>query len=100
MNGVTPSPWTSKSSAVAESGIPGEARLVRHHGRNTQAGSFTRLANGTLDDATAPAERFAETPKGPRKYKVHLVRYADDFLITGTSKELLRDQVQPLVVTS
>ena len=29
--------------------------------------------------------------------KVHLVRYADDFLITGTSKELLRDQVQPLV---
>ena len=29
--------------------------------------------------------------------KVHLVRSADDFLITGTSKELLRDQVQPLV---
>ena len=29
--------------------------------------------------------------------KVHLVRYADDFLITGTSKGLLRDQVQPLV---
>ena len=26
-----------------------------------------------------------------------MVRYADDFLITGTSKELLRDQVQPLV---
>ena len=37
------------------------------------------------------------TPKRQRKYKVHLVRYADDFLITGTSKELLRDQVQPLV---
>jgi RNA-directed DNA polymerase len=29
--------------------------------------------------------------------KVHLVRSADDFLITGTSKEFLRDQVQPLV---
>ncbi len=29
--------------------------------------------------------------------KVHLVRYADDFIITGTSKELLRDKVQPLV---
>ena len=37
------------------------------------------------------------TPKGQGKSKVHLVRYADDFLITGTSKELLRDQVQPLV---
>jgi RNA-directed DNA polymerase len=43
------------------------------------------------------AERFADTPKGQGKSKVHLVRYADDFLITGTSKELLRDQVQPLV---
>src|SRR5262249_45186178 len=29
--------------------------------------------------------------------KVHLVRYADDFLITGTSAQLLRDEVQPLV---
>jgi RNA-directed DNA polymerase len=56
------------------------------------------LANGTLDGLQRLlAERFAETPKGPRKYQVHLVRYADDFLITGTSKELLRDQVQPLV---
>src|ERR1700716_696860 len=43
------------------------------------------------------AEHFAETPKQQRMNKVHLVRYADDFLITGTSKELLRDQVQPLV---
>src|SRR5262249_24432709 len=37
------------------------------------------------------------TPKQQRTNKVHLVRYADDFLITGTSKELLRDRVQPLV---
>jgi RNA-directed DNA polymerase len=56
------------------------------------------LANWTLDGLQRLlAERFAETPKQPRKYKVHLVRYADDFLITGTSKELLRDQVRPLV---
>src|SRR5262249_21348968 len=27
----------------------------------------------------------------------HLVRYADDFVITGTSKALLRDEVRPLV---
>src|SRR3954466_13908152 len=56
------------------------------------------LANWTLDGLQRlPAERFADTPKGQGKSKVHLVRYADDFLITGTSKELLRDQVQPLV---
>ena len=42
--------------------------------------------------------RNASPPRSDkRKYKVHLVRYADDFLITGTSKDLLRDQVKPLV---
>jgi len=29
--------------------------------------------------------------------KVHLVRYADDFIITGTSQVLLEDEVKPLV---
>jgi RNA-directed DNA polymerase len=56
------------------------------------------LANWTLDGLQRLlAERFAETSKGPRKFKVHLVRYADDFVITGTSEALLRDHVQPLV---
>jgi RNA-directed DNA polymerase len=56
------------------------------------------LANWTLDGLQRLlADRFAKTPKQRRMNKVHLVRYADDFLITGTSKKLLRDQVQPLV---
>jgi RNA-directed DNA polymerase len=56
------------------------------------------LANWTLDGLQRLlADRFARTPKQRRMDKVHLVRYADDFLITGTSKGLLRDQVQPLV---
>ena len=56
------------------------------------------LANWTLDGLQRLlTEHFATTPKGQGKSKVHLVRYADDFLITGTSKALLRDQVQPLV---
>jgi RNA-directed DNA polymerase len=55
------------------------------------------LANWTLDGLQRLlADRFASTPQH-RNNKVHLVRYADDFLITGISKELLRDQVQPLV---
>ena len=29
--------------------------------------------------------------------KVHLVRYADDFIITGSSQELLENEVRPLV---
>jgi RNA-directed DNA polymerase len=32
-----------------------------------------------------------------RKAGVHLIRYADDFIITGRSKELLEDEVKPLV---
>jgi RNA-directed DNA polymerase len=56
------------------------------------------LANWTLDGLQRLlAEHFADTPTRQGKSKVHLVRYADDFLITGTSEELLRDQVQPLV---
>jgi RNA-directed DNA polymerase len=57
------------------------------------------LANRTLDGLEVLlAERFGTT-RGPRQQnKVHLVRYADDFIITGTSAELLRDQVRPLVV--
>jgi RNA-directed DNA polymerase len=42
-------------------------------------------------------QRFGATAAQHRRNKVHLVRYADDFVITGTSKELLRDEVQPLV---
>jgi RNA-directed DNA polymerase len=39
----------------------------------------------------------AETRSARERHKVHLVRYAADFIITGTSKELLQDEVQPLV---
>jgi RNA-directed DNA polymerase len=56
------------------------------------------LANRTLDGLEALlAERFGATRSQRQRHKVHLVRYADDFIVTGTSKELLRDEVQPLV---
>jgi RNA-directed DNA polymerase len=54
------------------------------------------LANCALDGLQPLlAEHFPNTKQ--RKRKVHLVRYADDFLITGTSKVLLAHEVQPLV---
>jgi RNA-directed DNA polymerase len=56
------------------------------------------LANWTLDGLQRLlADHFAKTLRQHRMNKVHLVRYADDFLIAGTSKELLRDRVRPLV---
>jgi RNA-directed DNA polymerase len=56
------------------------------------------LANRTLDGLEALLhERFGATRQQRHRNKVHLVRYADDFLITGTSKLLLAGEVQPLV---
>jgi RNA-directed DNA polymerase len=56
------------------------------------------LANATLDGLEALLwDRFGATRPQRTRNKVHLVRYADDFIITGTSKELLRNEVQPLV---
>jgi RNA-directed DNA polymerase len=56
------------------------------------------LANAALDGLeTLLRQRFGATRPQRTRNKVHLVRYADDFVITGTSKELLRNEVQPLV---
>lgn len=56
------------------------------------------LANRTLDGLEMLLrERFGKTRGQRERHKVHLVRYADDFIVTGTSKELLRDEVRPLV---
>lgn len=57
------------------------------------------LANCTLDGLEQELEaRFGS--KGNKKAgrnKVNLVRYADDFIITGSSAELLETEVKPLV---
>jgi RNA-directed DNA polymerase len=54
------------------------------------------LANWALDGLQKLLEeRFPSTSR--RKYKVHLIRYADDFIITGASKDLLENEVKPLV---
>jgi RNA-directed DNA polymerase len=51
------------------------------------------LANMALDGLEKLlAERFKS-----RTAKVHLVRYADDFIVTGSSKELLETKVRPVI---
>lgn len=56
------------------------------------------LANRALDGLQALlAERFGVTRSQRQRNRVHLVRYADDFIITGTSQVLLQYEVQPLV---
>jgi RNA-directed DNA polymerase len=56
------------------------------------------LANRALDGLQALlARRFGATRSQRQRNRVHLVRHADDFIITGTAQVLLQYEVQPLV---
>lgn len=43
------------------------------------------------------ATAFPKTTEAGRRAQVHLVVYADDFIVTGNSKELLEQEVKPLI---
>jgi RNA-directed DNA polymerase len=51
------------------------------------------LANITLDGLEAAIEKVAS-----RKDKIHFIRYADDFVVTAASKEILEDTVRPIII--
>lgn len=56
------------------------------------------LMNMVLDGLeTLLREKFSRTRRGHGKYKVCFIRYADDFIIVATSRELLVNEVKPLV---
>jgi RNA-directed DNA polymerase len=50
------------------------------------------LANMTLDGLEAAVKAVT-----PRRTKVNVIRYADDFVITGKTKELLEETIKPAV---
>lgn len=82
-----------------KSGIMDQGIFVATTEGTPQGGILSpALANRTLDGLEMLLHRrFGATLPQHKRNKVHLVRYADDFVITGTSKELLREEVQPLV---
>jgi RNA-directed DNA polymerase len=56
------------------------------------------LANMTLDGLEeAVLSSVAPTERTRRPFKVHVVRYADDFAVTAVSQELLTTRVRPAV---
>ncbi|MGX0134761.1 RNA-directed DNA polymerase [Cupriavidus metallidurans] len=58
------------------------------------------LANVALNGLEQQLARFLETTLGvnqTRKLKVNVVRYADDFVITGSTPEVLEHEVKPWV---
>ena len=50
------------------------------------------LANKVLDGLQPLLEKHFK-----KRHKVHFIRFADDFIITGVTKELLENEVMPLV---
>ncbi len=53
------------------------------------------LANMALDGLEAKLRTILPFPKN--EHQIHYVRYADDFIITGRSKEFLENEVTPIV---
>lgn len=57
------------------------------------------LANLALDGLEhLLAQQYPKQTRAGKAAKVNLVRYADDFVVTGSSRELLEEQVRPLLV--
>ena len=84
-----------------KSGVIEDRKLFATEAGTPQGGIISpTLANMTLDGLEKLLTKtFArKTAKGcTMNSMVHLVRYADDFIITGKSKELLENEVKPLV---
>ena len=55
------------------------------------------ICSPTLMNLTLNGLENLLNEKFKAKHKIHLVRYADDFIITGESKESLENEVKPLV---
>ena len=85
-----------------KAGVVDLGRFHRTESGTPQGGIVSpTLANLALDGLeTLLRERFgAAKSAAANRHKVNLVRYADDFVITGVSKELLANEVVPLVRT-
>ena len=69
-------------------------RLFPTHARTPQGGIVSAtICNMTLDGLDGTLKTLF-----PRN-RVYMVRFADDFVITGDSKELLENEVRPVVET-
>lgn len=84
-----------------KAGVINRGQLSRTEMGTPQGGVISpTLANITLNGLEAGLKRFLRIELGQRqadKAKVNVVRYADDFVVTGDSKELLETLVQPWI---
>jgi RNA-directed DNA polymerase len=85
-----------------KSGVVDSGQLRRTEEGTPQGGIISPvLANITLDGLERGLMEFLRTTLGAKASvgaKVNLVRYADDFVVTGSSKEVLETVVRPWLV--
>lgn len=85
-----------------KSGVVDTGQLQRTDEGTPQGGIISpTLANITLNGLETGLMQFLQEklkPQGAKAGKVNLVRYADDFVVTGSSKELLETVVRPWIV--
>jgi RNA-directed DNA polymerase len=85
-----------------KSGVVERRQLERTEMGTPQGGVISpTLANITLNGLESGLKQFLKTELGSTRAaaaKVNVVRYADDFVVTGDSKELLETTVRPWVV--
>ena len=82
-----------------KAGVLDKGRLLEVNAGTPQGGIASPvMANLTLDGLEQRLQQqFGTTRSLREKNKVHLVRYADDFIITGSSRQLLEEEVKPVV---
>jgi RNA-directed DNA polymerase len=88
---------------VAEIRVHGKTRPSRNNGWDPQGGIISpALSNCALDGLERLLKEKFPTKKPLSSLEgkfpcVNLIRYADDFIITGRTKELLEGEIKPLV---
>lgn len=84
-----------------KSGVVDRKQLLSTEAGTPQGGIISpALANWTLNGLESALYQHLDAKWGvtkAKKLKVGVVRYADDFVITGASKELLENEIKPWV---
>lgn len=84
---------TQDISAVVEGRVYRKRATVLYFSRNTTGRNYFSLSgHGVLDGMESMLKSITKPAD-----KVHMIRYADDFIITGSSKEQLENTIKPAV---
>jgi RNA-directed DNA polymerase len=80
-----------------KAGVIHKGQLQATNAGTPQGGIISpTLANMVLDGLEAQLKQYLGVTKA-KKLKINVVRYADDFVITGNSKEVLESEIKPWV---